>query len=137
MLLVCQSLLWSRENLIYSLLSRNSRCMYQCTNIVSSVVMFIVKEGWVRMTYKEIIQQSQSSHSCSKCHHNVVSVRQAGLCFYLNSRPFILLMCGLLSTVFQCLVRLELKGFKEVFIWPLCSFPVMAQVSLEPGFSFF
>lgn len=56
--------------------------MYQCTNIVSSVVMFIVKEGWVRMTYEEIIQQSQFSHSCSKCHHNGVSVRWAGLYFY-------------------------------------------------------
>lgn len=44
------------------------------TNIVSSFVMFIVKKGWVGMTYKEIIQQSQVSHNCSKCHCDGASV---------------------------------------------------------------
>lgn len=55
--------------------------MYQCTNTVSSVVMFVGKEGWVRMTYKAIIQQSQISCSCSKRHHHEDSVRYAGLYF--------------------------------------------------------
>lgn len=53
----------------------SSRCLYQYTNIVSSFVMFRVKKGWVGMTYKEIIQQSQVSHSCSKCHRDGVGVR--------------------------------------------------------------
>lgn len=53
-LLMFQSLLKRVVNLNSSFQSQNLRCTCQCPNVVSVVVCYS-KEGWVRVTYKEII----------------------------------------------------------------------------------